>query len=110
MDLVTCMSKNSVITMQEINTVEDALQAPMAHFEDLLVTLAGYCVHSTVVPAIVPIFFSRQLSKSTRRENFLPMVGGALERGGKEGQDRLLIRNQPTIFFRKKTNSLDQPL
>ena len=27
------------------------------------------------------------------------MVGGALERGGKEGQDRLLIRNQPTIFF-----------
>ncbi len=22
-----------------------------------LVTLAGYCVHSTVVPAIVPIFF-----------------------------------------------------
>ncbi len=58
MDLVTCMSKNSVITMQEINTVVDALQAPMAHFEDLLVTLAGYCVHSTVVPAIVPIFFS----------------------------------------------------
>ena len=35
MDLVTYMSKNSVITMQEINTVEDALQAPMAHFEDL---------------------------------------------------------------------------
>ena len=25
-----------------------------------------------------------------------------MERGGKEGQDRLLIRNQPTIFFRKK--------
>ncbi len=35
MDLVTYMSKNSVITMQEINTVKDALQAPMAHFEDL---------------------------------------------------------------------------
>ena len=27
------------------------------------------------------------------------MVGGALERGGKKGHDRLLIRNQPTIFF-----------
>ncbi len=42
---------------------------------------------------------SRQLSKSTKRKKFLPMVGGALERGGKEGQDRLLIRNQPTILF-----------
>jgi hypothetical protein len=31
------------------------------------------------------------------------MVGDALERGGKEGQDWLLIRNQPTIFFLKKT-------
>ena len=31
------------------------------------------------------------------------MVGGALERGGKEGQDWLLIRNQPTICFLKKT-------
>ena len=30
------------------------------------------------------------------------MVGGALERGGKEVQDRLLIRNQPTVFFLKK--------
>jgi hypothetical protein len=65
-----------------------------------LVTLAGYCVHSTLVPAIVPFFyFLRQLSKSTGRENFLPMVGGALERGGNEGQDRRKIRNQPTIFF-----------
>ena len=31
------------------------------------------------------------------------MVGGALERGGKEGHDRLLILNQPTICFLKKT-------
>ncbi len=30
------------------------------------------------------------------------MVGGALERGGKEGQDRLLTRNQPTVFFFEK--------
>ena len=65
----------------------------------MLVTLAGYCVHSTVVPAIVPIFFLRQLRKSFRRKKFCSMVGGALERGGKEGQDWLLIRNQPTIFF-----------
>ncbi len=35
MDLVTYMSKNFVITMQETYTVEDALQAPKAHFEDL---------------------------------------------------------------------------
>ncbi len=27
------------------------------------------------------------------------MVGGVLERGGKEGYDRRLKRNQPTIFF-----------
>ena len=38
------------------------------------------------------------------------MIGGALERGGKEGQDRLLIRNQPTIFFLFFSNSPDQPL
>ena len=36
---------------------------------NMLVTLAGYCVHSTVVPAIVPIFFFRQLRKWTRRKN-----------------------------------------
>ena len=29
----------------------------VAHKCTFVVTLAGYCVHSTVVPAIVPIFF-----------------------------------------------------
>ena len=38
------------------------------------------------------------------------MVGGALERGGKEGHDRRKIRNQPTVFFSFFSNSLDQPL
>ncbi len=35
MDLVQYISKNSVITMQEINTVEEALQSPMTHFDNL---------------------------------------------------------------------------
>ncbi len=47
------------------------------------------------------IFFSPPTEQITRRENFHPMVGGALEREGKEGQDTLLIRNQPTIVFEK---------
>jgi hypothetical protein len=34
-DLVSYISKNSVIIMAEINAVAEALQAPMAHFEDL---------------------------------------------------------------------------
>ena len=37
------------------------------------------------------------------------MVGGASERGGKEGQDWLLIRNQPTIFFEKNRIPLTTP-
>ncbi len=63
-----------------------------------MITLAGYCVHSTLVPAIVPNFCLRQLSKSRRREKFLPMVGGALERGGKEGHDRRKVLIQSTEF------------
>ena len=35
MDLVNYISKNSTITMAEINTVEEALQAPMTHFDNL---------------------------------------------------------------------------
>ena len=77
---------------------------PSFYHISILVTLAGYCVHSTLVPAIVPIFFLRQLRKSTRRENKWPMVGGALERGRKKGLDRLLILNQPTVCFWKKPN------
>ncbi len=38
------------------------------------------------------------------------MVGGALEREGKEGHDRLLIRNQPTIFRIPRTNPSQKQL
>ena len=77
--------------------------APLHTYPILFVCLS--CMPPHFVRCCLPpnFFFPRQLSKSTRRENFYPMVGGgALERGGKEGQDRLLIRNQPTVFFLKK--------
>ncbi len=37
------------------NLIETNISAGAALYT--VVTLAGYCVHSTVVPAIVPIFF-----------------------------------------------------
>ncbi len=42
---------------------------------------AGYCVHSTVVPAIVPKKIWRQVRRSMGRNYCFPMVGGAINRG-----------------------------
>ena len=55
---------------------------------NMLVTLAGYCIHSTVVPAIVPKYFCRQLRKSMGRNYCFPMVGGAINRWESEADDR----------------------
>jgi hypothetical protein len=57
-----------------------------------LVTLEGYCVHSTVVPAIVPKSFLRQVRKSMGRNYCCPMVGGAMEIGESEAHDRRKFR------------------
>ncbi len=54
-----------------------------------MVTLAGYCVHSTVVPAIVPNFVLRQVRRSMGRNYCFPMLGGAINRGESEAHDRL---------------------
>ncbi len=53
-----------------------------------VVTPAGYCIHSTVVPAIVPNIFRRELRESMGRNYCFPMVGGAKNRWKSEADDR----------------------
>ena len=68
----------------------------------LVVTLAGYCVHSTLVPAIVPILeFAPSDKIHVKKNYFCPMVGGALERGEREVHDRLQKHHHPFVrrFF-----------
>ncbi len=51
--------------------------------KDLLVILAGYCIHITV-----PKLFLHQVRKSMGRNYRFPLVGGAMNRGESEAHDR----------------------
>jgi hypothetical protein len=54
----------------------------------ILVTLAGYCVHSTVVPAIVPKVVFAPSEEIHGKELLFSNGGGAMERGESEADDR----------------------
>jgi hypothetical protein len=62
-----------------------------------LVTLRRYCVHSTLVPVVVPIFFSRTIKKSMKE--LLLSSGKVLD--GKRGGTRLAKLPHPEVcsFF-----------
>ena len=72
------MPKQMSIGMMPQST-SDGLDAPANVDGMTLVTLAGYCVHSTVVPAIVPKFVFAPSEEIDGKELLFSNGGGCYE-------------------------------
>jgi hypothetical protein len=55
-------------------------------FEEQMVTLAGYCVHSTVIPAIVPKTIFATSEEIDGKELLFSNGGGCYGKRGKQGR------------------------
>ncbi len=73
-----------------------------------MVTLAGYCVHSTVVPAIVPILFFAPTEEIVWKEKVLSNGRRCIGKRRKEGSG-LAFNPQPIDYFVLKKTEFPGP-
>ncbi len=90
-----------MISIKSPPQLEDPFYWLISPASRAMVTLAGYCVHSTLVPAIVPFFFFAPSEKIHMKKSFLSNGRGCAGKRGKEVHDRLQIHHHSSVrrFF-----------